>query len=93
MQQDFQPSEEEFTTDNLNLAAWLWHNSFVPEVVPSADHRKVDFRFDRSPELDAAVVAFLRGEALVNPASYELLKGQLHRQIRAVLRVSEVRDG
>ena len=78
-------STEEFSTDNLNLAAWLWHNGFIPEAVPTADPRKVNFRFVSSAELDEAVVAFLRGEARINPASYELLKSQLHQQIRAVL--------
>ena len=78
-------SAEEFSTDNLNLAAWLWHSGFAPEAVPTADPRKVNFRFDPSTELDTAVVAFLRGEARINPASYELLKSQLHQQIRNVL--------
>ena len=91
MDQNTRHSTNEFTTDNLNLAAWLWHNGFVPEVVPSIDPRKVDFRFDHSPELDAAVLAFLRGEARINPASFELLKSQLHRQIRQVLAGPEVR--
>ena len=85
MHQNNQHSTEEFSTDNLNLAAWLWHNGFVPEAGPTADPRKVNFRFVRSPELDTAVVAFLRGEARINPASYELLKSQLHQQIRTVL--------
>ena len=85
MKQQTKRSTEEFSTDNLNLAAWLWHSGFVPEAVPSADPRKVNFRFDPSAELDTAVVAFLRGEARINPASYELLKSQLHQQIRTVL--------
>ncbi len=85
MNQQTKRSTEEFSTDNLNLAAWLWHNGFVPEAVPTTDPRKVNFRFVSSTELDTAVVAFLRGEARINPASYELLKGQLHQQIRTVL--------
>ena len=86
MQRNTKRSTEEFSTDNLNLAAWLWHSGFGPEAVPSADPRKVNFRFDPSAELDTSVVAFLRGEARINPASYELLKSQLHQQIRTVLK-------
>jgi hypothetical protein len=82
MNQDKQP--QQFATQSLDLAAWLWTNGFTPEAVPSTDPRKVDFVFDSSPELDAAVVTFLKGEAKVNPASFELLKTQLHRKIRAV---------
>ena len=55
----------EFSTDNLNLAAWLWHSGFLPEAVPTADPRKVNFRFVSSAELDEAVVVFLRGEARI----------------------------
>ena len=85
MYEDKKHPTEAFTTDNLNLAAWLWHNGFVPQAVPTANPRKVNFQFVSSAELDAAVVAFLRGEARVNPATYDLLKSQLHAQIRAVL--------
>ena len=35
MHQNNQHSTEEFSTDNLNLAAWLWHIGFVPRAVPA----------------------------------------------------------
>ena len=69
-------------TDNLNLAAWLWHRGFLPRAVPTGNRAKVNFQFQPSTELDEAVVIYVQGNAQVNPASFDLIKDQLHRLIR-----------
>ncbi len=73
-----------WSTDNLQLAAFLWSCNFKPQAVPASNPRKVDFQFEHSQELDDAITAFVDGSAKVNPVSFDLLRDQLHQMIREV---------
>ncbi len=74
--------ETTWATDNLNLAAWLWHRGFPPRAVPTGKRDKVAFQFDQTTELDQAVSIYLQGNAQVNPATFDLIKDQIHQLIR-----------
>lgn len=71
-----------WTTDNLNLAAWLFHRGFPPKAVPTGKRDLVAFQFDQTTELDQAVSIYLQGNAQVNPATFDLIKDQIHQLIR-----------
>ena len=76
-----------FSTANLQLAAWLLHCGFVPEVRPKSNNpSKAEFKFESGPSLEDAVGAFLRGEARVNAATYKAALDQTFDMARAALR-------
>ena len=75
-----------FNTANLQLAAWLLHCGFVPEVGPKPNNpSKAEFQFESSPQLEDAAGAFLRGEARVNAATYKAALDQTFDMARAAL--------
>ncbi len=83
-EQETEPMENAYTTDDLHQAAYLWCDGLKPDLLPAGPN-KVLFAFHDN-RASALVDEFVRGEAHVEPLRFAAAIRELKRRARECVR-------